>query len=267
MTEKLLESFNHLLDSIVVSAPRIAVGIVLVILAFVVAKLIEISLRFILTRLRFDSLVEKTGVDRALFRIGLRQKLNVFIPRLVYFLVLLMLAKTAADALSLVAVSGAIGAFFGYLPNIVAALLLLILGSSVGQFAGNMVTESARSSGIDFAPSIGKVVSSLILFVVSMMAIAQLKIDTGMVRIVTSFILGAAALAFGISFGLGTRDVIKNITAGFYLRKFLEVGKPLEISGQEGLLTQINATHTILEFEGRSISVANSTFLTEVSKQ
>lgn len=267
MKEKLLQSFGHLLDSIISSAPRVAVGILLVILAFVVAKLIEISLRFVLTRIRFDALLEKTGIDKALFRIGLRQKLNLFIPRLVYFLVLLILAKTASDALGLIAISGAIAAFFGYLPNIVAALLLLILGSSVGQFAGNMVAESAQNSGIDFASSIGKLVSSLILFVVAMMAIAQLKIDTGMVRIVTSFILGGAALAFGISFGLGTRDVVRNITAGFYLRKFLEIGKRLEISGQEGLLTQINATHAILEFEGQSISVSNSIFLTQIAKQ
>jgi small-conductance mechanosensitive channel len=141
------------------------------------------------------------------------------------------------------------------------------LGSSLGQFAGNMAAQSAQSSGIDFAPSIGKLVSSLILFVVAMMAIAQLKIDTGMVRIVTSFILGGAALAFGISFGLGTRDIIRNIAAGFYLRKFLEVGKRLEISGQNGLLAGFNATHTILESEGQSISVSNSTFLTEVARQ
>jgi len=108
--EKLLQSFGHLLDSIISSAPRVAVGILLVILAFVVAKLIEISLRFVLTRIRFDALLEKTGIDKALFRIGLRQKLNLFIPRLVYFLVLLILAKTASDALGLIAISGAIAA-------------------------------------------------------------------------------------------------------------------------------------------------------------
>jgi small-conductance mechanosensitive channel len=177
------------------------------------------------------------------------------------------LAKTATDALGLVAISNAIGAFFSYLPNIVAALLLLILGSTVAQFAGQMVTQSAESSGIDFAPSLGKLVSSLILFVVAMMAIAQLKIDTDMVRIVTSFILGGAAVAFGLAFGLGTRDIVRNMVAGFYARKFLEVGKNLEIAGQRGVLRAITATHTILESEGQDISISNSTFLDQVSKQ
>jgi hypothetical protein len=265
--EKLLESFGNLFNSIIAAAPKVVIGILLVVVGLAVAKLVEVVLRMILVRVRFDSLVEKAGVDKALQRIGLRQQLNLFIPRLVYFLVVFLLAKTATDALGLVAISNAIGAFFSYLPNIVAALLLLILGSTVGQFAGQMVTQSAESSGLDFAGSLGKLVSGLILFVVAMMAIAQLKIDTDMVRIVTSFILGGAAIAFGLSFGLGTRDVIRNMVAGFYARKFLEVGKTLEVAGQRGVLRAITATHTILESEGHDISVSNATFLDQVSKQ
>lgn len=267
MKEKLLESFENLLNSIITAAPKVAVGIVLIVLGLVAAKLVEIVLRMILVRVRFDSLVEKTGVDKALQRIGLRQQLDVFLPRLAYFLVIFLLAKTASDALDLAAISNAIGAFFSYLPNIVAALLLLILGSTVGQFAGQTVTQAAESSGIDFAPALGKLVSGLIIFVVAMMAIAQLKIDTDMVRIVTSFILGGGALAFGLAFGLGTRDIVRNIVAGFYARKFLAIGKNMEIAGRSGVLTAITATHAILESEGHDISVANSTFLDQVSKQ
>lgn len=261
MKEKLLQAFGHLADSVIAMTPKFLVGVLLAILGFAAAKLIEVVLRFMLTRIRFDKLMERAGIDKALQRIGLRQQLNLFIPRLAYFLILFVLAKTAADAFGLIAISDAIGAFFSYLPNLVAALLLVILGTSLGQFAGEMVTESARSSGIDFAPALGKLVSGLIVFVVAMMAVGQLKIDTGIVRIVTSFVLGGAALAFGISFGLGTRDVIRNITAGFYTRKFLRIGNRLEISGQSGLLTEINATHAILRSEDRDISVANSAFL------
>lgn len=267
MREKLVQSFVGLAESIVTAAPKVVVGIVFIVAGLTAAKLIERVLRFTLTRLRFDQLMQRAGIDRALYRIGLRQQLNVFIPRLVYFLVLFLLAQTAADTLGLAAISGAIAAFFSYLPNIVAALLLLILGTSLGQFAGQMVEESARNSGLDFAPSLGRLVSGLIVFVVSMMAIAQLKIDTEMVRIVTTLVLGGAALAFGLSFGLGTRDVIRNIAAGFYARKFLEVGQPLEISGQQGVLQEINATHVILLSEGRRISIANGTVMDSIGRQ
>lgn len=267
MEKKLLEAFAGLGNSIAEAIPKIGVGILLIVLGLTVAKLIEVALRIMLTRIRFDSLIEKSGVDKALQRIGLRQQLNLFLPKLAYFLVIFLLAKTASDALGLAAISDAIGAFFAYLPNIVAALLLLILGTTVGQFAGQMVTQAAENSGIDSAAALGKLVSGLIIFIVAMMAIGQLKIDTEMVRIVTSFVLAAGTLAFGLAFGLGTRDVVRNIVTGFYTRKFLEIGKNLEIAGQSGLLTAITATHAILNSEGQDIIVANSTFLDQPSKQ
>jgi small-conductance mechanosensitive channel len=267
MVKKLLEAFAGLGKSVVTALPKVAVGILLVILGLAAAKLVEVVLRAVLVRMRFDTLIGKAGVDKTLQRIGLRQPLTLFLPKLAYFLVVIVLAQTASDALGLLAISNAIAAFFSYLPNIVAALLLLILGTTVGQFAGQMVTQAAESSGIDSAPALGKLVSALIVFIVAMMAIGQLKIDTEMVRIVTSFFLGAGALAFGLAFGLGTREIVRNIVAGFYTRKILAVGENLEIAGQTGVLTAITSTHTILSDQGRDILVANATFLTETSKQ
>jgi hypothetical protein len=267
MKEKLIQAFGGLADSTIAAIPKIAVGILLVGLALLVAKVIEKTLRYTLTKVRFDQLLGKAGIDVALQRIGLRNELTAVIPRLVYFMVLLLLAKTAGDALGLVAISEAIGAFFSYLPNILAALLLLILGSTVGHFAGEIVAQSAASSGIDFAPALGKMVSGIILFVCAMMAIAQLKIDTDIVRIVTSFILGGAALAFGLSFGLGTRDIIRNVAAGFYVRKILAIGKPLEIAGQRGVLRAITATHLILQSDGQDTTVSNGTVMDQVARQ
>jgi hypothetical protein len=267
MKEKLVQAFGGLADSTIAAIPKVAVGILLVCLALLVAKVIEVVLRYALTKVRFDQLLGKAGIDVALQRIGLRNELTSLLPRLAYFLVLLLLAKTAGDALGIVAISDAIGAFFAYLPNIVAALLLLILGSTVGQFAGDMVAQSAANSGIEFAPALGKLISGVILFVCAMMAVAQLKIDTDIVRIVTSFVLGGAALAFGLSFGLGTRDVVKNVAAGYYVRKILAIGKPLEIAGQKGVLRAVTATHVILQSDGQDTTVSNATVMEQVARQ
>jgi len=265
--EKLYFAFGNLADSAVSAVPKIALGLLMIVVGLAVAKLIEIGLRYMLTKLRFDSLMTTLGIEAALTQLGMTQPLSRILPRLTYFLVLLLLANTVADALGLAAISGAIGAFFAYLPNIVAALLLLILGSSVGQFAGETVAQSAANSGIEFAPALGKMVSSAILFVCAMMAIAQLKIDTEIVRIVTSLVLGGAALAFGLSFGLGTRDIVRNIAAGFYARKVLAVGRTVTISGQTGVLSAITPTHMVLDFEGNESVIANSQILDQIAKQ
>ena len=267
METKLLEAFAALGNSIASAIPRIAVGILLVILGLVLAKLVEITLRTMFTRIRFDSLMERAGVTKALKRIGLRQPLSILFPKLTYFLIIFLLAKTASDAFGLIAISNAIGAFFSYLPNILAALLLLIFGTTIGQFTGQMVTQAAESWKLDSAPALGKLVSALIIFLVAMMAIGQLKIDTEMVRIVTSFVLGAAALGFGLAFGLGTREIVRNIVTGFYTRKLLAVGNSLTIAGQSGILTAITPTHTVLTNGGHDILVANAKFLEQTSTQ
>jgi hypothetical protein len=255
------------LNSVIILMPKVIVGVLLLILGVLVAKFIERALKMLLVRVRFDSLVERVGIDRALQRIGLRQQLDQFVPRLVYFLLLFLLAKITSDALGLVAVSEAISAFFAYLPNIIAALLLLILGTTVGQFAGQTVTDAAKNFGMDFAPALGRLVSSLIVFIVAVMALAQLKIDTEMIRLVTTYIMAGAALAFGLSFGLASRDLIRNIIAGHYARKIIELGKSIEIVGQEGTVRAVTATHMILDQADRSVNIPNGKFLDGISKQ
>jgi hypothetical protein len=255
------------LDATIVAIPKVVVGIILTILGVLFAKLIERFLRKSLTKMRFDEIIAKAGIDQALQQLGIRQALSQVIPRIVYFLILLVLARTLGEALGMDGLSAAIGAFFAYLPNIFAALVLMVLGSTVGQFVGEIVTQSAQNSGIEFAPALGKLISGAILFVCAMMAIAQLKIDTEIIRIVTAIVLGGAALAFGLAFGLGTRDIVRNVTAGFYARKVLTMGKPLGIAGHQGVLRAITATHIVLQNGEEETMVSNGTFLDHVGKQ
>ena len=99
------------------------------------------------------------------------------------------------------------------------------------------------------------------------MAIGQLRFDTEMVRIVTICTLSGVALAFGMSVGLGTRDITRNVLAGFYARKIFRPGYPIEIRGHRGLLRAITATQTLIDQDTGLVSVANSAFLDETIRQ
>jgi hypothetical protein len=202
-----------------------------------------------------------------LHRIGLRQSINVLLPRLVYFVLLCLIARIGADLLGLQAVSDAFVAFFNYLPNIVAAVLLLVLGSAASQFAGQTVTDAAREANIDFARTLGSLISVLILFVIGIMALTQLRIDTEIIRVVTICSLSGLALAFGLSFGLGTRAVMRDIMAGFYIRKILRPGDTIEVDGHRGTLQAITSTQTLLAADDRTIAIANSRLLRGVVRR
>ena len=243
------------------------VGIAVAVALLITAKLVERLIRALLVRIRFDALLEQAGIDKVLQRVGIRQSLNQVLPRLAYFLLLLLFARTAADGFGLTAISDGIAAMFAYLPNVIAAVLLIVVGTSVSQFAGRTVTQAADESGIEFARPLGGLVSGLILFIVGVMAIGQLRFDTDMVRIVTICTLSGLALAFGLSIGLGTRDITRNVLAGFYARKIFSPGDTLELRGQRGVLQAILATQTIIEQEAGVIAVANSAFLDETIRR
>jgi len=260
-------TYQGVVDSLIAWTPMVLLAVVFFFTALIVAKVVERILRSVMTRLRFDALVEKVGIDQAIQKLGMRESLNVVIPRIVYYLLLFLFARTAADSLGMTAISNAIGTFMAYLPNLVAALLILVLGSAAAQFAGRAVAQAAGNSGIEFASSLGGVVSGLLLFVLGIMAISQLQIDTEIIQIVTMAVLAGMALAFGLTFGLGSRDVTRNILAGFYARKTFAIGKEIEIRGERGELKSITPTQTLLQQGDRTVAVANSVFLEEVVKQ
>lgn len=265
--EQLRMSFAALFRDVVAAIPRVLVALTLVFIALVFASAIEKALRAVLVRLRFDSIIRRAGIDQWLQRVGIRQPINDFLPRVAYFLLLFLLARTVADALGLEGVSGAISETLAYLPNVIAALLILIVGGAIARFIGNAVTHAAQNAGVDFAQSLGNFVCGLIVFVLVVMALGQLEIETLFLREFATAVLAGIALAFGLSFGLGSRDATRNIIAGFYARRTFRVGEELEIGGERGILVAITPTQILLQQEGRTVAVANSMLFDGVVRQ
>lgn len=267
LRENLIRTYEGMIRSVFDAVPKALTGILLVVVSIVIAKVVERVARVVLSRIGFDGLLARLGFDQVLKRFGVDQPLSVVIPRLVYYMLLLLFGQTAAAALGLDPISNAIGSFLGFLPNLFSAFLLLLIGSSAGQYASTTVSKAAREAGIDYSSTLGNVVAVLILFIAGVMAVAQLRIDTDIIRIVTICVLSGAALAFGISFGLGTRDITRNIVAGFYARKLFRVGEQVEIRGHRGTLAAITPIQTLVEGERESAVMANGVFLDEIVKR
>jgi len=260
---QLIQTYQNLVGDLVGSAPKIISGIILVLVAWLVAKIIERGVRLMMIRMNFDNVLGKIGIDTAIQQLGLRKSLSDVIPRVVYFLLLFLFARSLADTVGLTAISNAIGSFLGFVPNMIAAILILLVGSALGRFAGTAVTRSAEDSGLDFAPALGRVLSAVVIFVAVIMAMAQLRLDTDIVRLVTALSLAGAALAFGLCFGLGSRTLVSNILAGLYVKRLFAPGTEVEIDGHRGVVAAISTTSTILEQDGREYVIANQTLLAE----
>lgn len=267
LLEQIRVAFSQLWLDLVGWTPRLVIGLLLVVVAVVVAKVVERVLRGVLKRLGIDGALDALGLDAVGSSVGLTKALSDLIPRFVFYLLLFLFARTAADAMGLEPISSAIGSFMAYLPNVLAATLVLVLGGAGAQFAGRAVTRAAEGTGIEFAGSMGAMAGAILLFVVVVTAISQLKIDTEIVRILTWSSLGMLVIAFGLSFGLGTRGITRSIVAGFYARKTFEMGRRIEIGGESGRLMAITPTQTLLDHDGTIIAVSNQAFLEQTVRQ
>lgn len=248
-------------------APRLGFVIVLIVLGVATAWLVRMVVSITLRRLGVEALLQRLGVDRTLRRIGVRRSVPQVAGRITFYLVLFLFLRAGADILNLTAISEAIAAMLGYVPDIAAAVVIVMFGGVIAHLAGQAVRSAAAGSGIQFARAMGTAVSGFVLFVLGTMAISQLGIETRMAELAAVALLAGGALAFGLAAGLGGRESIRNVMAGFYARQTLTIGRELEIGGRSGVLVSISPTQLLLETETHIITVPTVVFLEEGGRQ
>lgn len=267
MSEQMVALLNQLTTDAIAWAPRLVVMFLLIVLGLMTAWIGERLLSAALVRLKFDALLGRTGVDRTLHLIGVRTPLEKIVPRIAFYLILFLFVRAAADALGLTAISTAIASAMDYVPNVVAAVMIVIVGAAIAQFSGRAVRSMAKDAGIQFASAMGSVTYGFIFFVLAMMAIAQLRVETRMVELAAGTILAAGGLGFGLALGLGSRDAMRSILAGYYARQLLRIGSVLEVDGTRGTLVSITPTQLLLETETDFVTVPNTTLMEKGGRQ
>lgn len=124
-----------------------------------------------------------------------------------------------------------LGSLLAYAPRVLAAGAILLGGIVAAEYARRAATRAAEDSGIDYASTLGTLVFVVVAFAIGLMAVSQLQVATDAVWLTLGWMLAGLALALGLSFGLGARDVTRNILAGFYARRISRIGQQIENAG------------------------------------
>jgi hypothetical protein len=260
MSAQVRQILDGMWASVLEAIPVVVVSLVVGLLALLVASVAARTLRAVLTRIQFDQLVHRSGLDDWASRLGMRRSLNDVLPRLLYWVLLFLFAREGAEALGLTAISEGIAALMAYLPSVIGAFLIVLVGSVLAQLAGRGVEGAARGVGIEFAATLGKAAAGVLLFLVAVTALAELRVDTILLRNVTLMVLGGACLAAALSLGLGSRDVTRSVLAGFYARRAIRVGQEVEIAGRVGVVEALTPTQILLRSDGRTVVLQNTAF-------
>jgi Mechanosensitive ion channel/Conserved TM helix len=220
--------------------PSLLIAITVILVAWLMARLISGAFEKVLKTVKFDHLAEKIKLTSFLDQTGIQMTPSAIIGRFIYWVFVLLIIASAAEKLNWTAVSYQIQQFFSYLPNLVTAILVFIVGSYLCSLVRDFVRSSSSSLGI----STGRILSSVIYYVLFIMvvltAMEQAKIDTKILSANLLIIIGAIMLSGAISYGIASRDVLANILAGFFNKRTFQKGMVIEIDGIRGTIVDTN---------------------------
>lgn len=186
--------------------PQLLAAMLLLLLGWLVAKVVRAGMVKLLHALQFDRLSERSGIEAFLKQGQLTVSLSGLLAGLVYWLIILIVIVTVSNSLGLHLVAELFNRIVLYIPNVIVAILILVLGAILARFINRLVFAYLNNIGLQGALTISTLSEYAVLVFVFFVALEQLEI--GRQLITAAFIIGfgAVGLALALAFGLGGRE-------------------------------------------------------------
>ena len=198
------QSFQNLFYGLVAFIPNLVVAIVIFIIGWLIGLGLGRVVEQIVNSLRVDQALRAAGVERVLSRAGFKLSSGRFLGFLVEWFFIIVFLVAALGVLHLDAVNYFIrDVVLGYVPQVIVAVLILLVAAVVAQAAENVVVGSAKAAQLHAAGFLGKVARYAIWIFAILAALSQLEVAAAFVQTLFTGVVIALALAVGLAFGLG----------------------------------------------------------------
>jgi hypothetical protein len=214
----IMTSLTAALSLFLAAIPRIIGFIVILIIGWLISGILAAAVAALLRAVRFNDLAQRSGLSGFVQNMGIRRDAAGVLADVVKWFVRLIVLVVAFDALGLPAVSAIFQQFLLWIPNLVVAVVILVIAGLAANALGDLIrgaTAQAGFSNPDLLATIARVAvwSFGIVVAVNQIGIAQTLVNT----LFMGFI-GALALAAGLAFGLGGRETAARIVDSWYNR-------------------------------------------------
>ncbi len=200
----LSDAFANLWFGIVSFIPNLVIALVILIAGWIIGALVGKVIEQIFTGAKVDIALRRTGVDETLSKAGIVLNSGKFVGGLVKWFVVVAFLIASFDVLRLSQVNEFLkGVVIGYLPQVIAAVLILLVAVVIGDAVSKLVRSSAKAAELKGANLLGAVSKWVIWVVGALAALDQLGIGQAVLQTLFTGIVVALSLAFGLSFGLG----------------------------------------------------------------
>jgi hypothetical protein len=198
--------------------PKIIGFAVILIIGWIIASALAAAVAAILRTVKFNDLAQRAGISEFVQKMGVRTDAAGFLATLVKWFVRLIVLVTAFDALGLPAVSQVLQQILLWLPNLVVALVVLVIAGLAANALAGLVRGATAESGLGNPDLLATFARVAVWAFAIVIAVNQIGIATTIVNTLFMATVGAVAVAFAIAFGLGGRETAAQIVQNWYVR-------------------------------------------------
>lgn len=213
-----ISSIALALSMILTSIPKIIGFLVIVAIGWLISWAIGAAITTLLRTIRFNDLGDRSGLTKFVSNMGVRTDPASFVAQIVKWFVRLIVLVVAFDALGLPAIAQIFNQMLTWIPNLIVALVVLVLGGVLATVVSDVVRGSTASAGLGNPQMLATIARYAIWAFAIVVAVNQVGIATTLVNTLFMAFVGALALAFGLAFGLGGRDTAAQIWSEWYRR-------------------------------------------------
>lgn len=208
LLDRLLIGWGELMDVL----PGLLAAGVIMLAGYVVARTLQRWTDKALQRMEFRRIADAGGLTEAAHRV--RMDPVRALSKLIFWLTMLVVVLLASSALGLENVREMFGRMISFIPTLVSAVVIIILGMIVGEFVRALVVASAGS--VEGVVTVAKLTKGAMVTIAVFMALQQVGVSDDIVTAAFTLVLGSIALAAGLAFGLGNRELAGELTRKWY---------------------------------------------------
>ncbi len=204
--QAMMASLAVAMTGLFAAVPKILAFVVILLVGWFLASLIAKAAAGLLRAVKFNDLSERAGFTGFVKKMGVDSDASGFLADIAKWFIRLIVLVVAFDALGLPAVSDVLRQLLLWLPNLVVAMVVLVVGGLAAHAVGKLVRGATAQGGFSNPDILSKVARTAVWAFAIIVAVNQLGIASTLVNTLVMATFGALALAVGLAFGLGGRE-------------------------------------------------------------
>jgi hypothetical protein len=208
------QSLQRGLDALLGFIPNLIGFLIILVVGYLIARVVRAVVGRVLEKLGMDRALHATPAGQQVERVSPDAHPSRLIAAVVFWFIFIYAIAAAIGALKIPALTNFMANVQNYLPNVIAAVLIFVVGAILAGAAG---TVAHKLMGDTATGRVARTIApGLIMAIVVFMVLTQLHIAPLIVTATYISLIGMLALAGALAFGLGGRDVAAEMTRNAY---------------------------------------------------